>query len=111
MEARGKLAILRWWGKLVSMKHDRLCYQIYHYRRANMLANKKSWCKKVRELLYELELGPVWEARILVIYHGTKFSNCTLGKKRTKIGSTESLKRPSSVSIASLNRSSALRTI
>ena len=84
MEARGKLAILRWWGKLVSMKHDRLCYQIYHCRRANMLANKKSWCKKVRELLYELELGPVWESEDISDLSWNEVLKLHIGQKENK---------------------------
>src|SRR6185436_8225941 len=60
MEGRLHLAILRWWGKLVSMDRNRLCYKIYRYRREHIKAKHNSWCKAVRDLLIDLNLVHVW---------------------------------------------------
>jgi len=60
MEGRLHLAILRWWGKLVSMDRNRLCYKIYRYRREHIKAKHNSWCKAVRDLLIDLNLAHVW---------------------------------------------------
>jgi hypothetical protein len=60
LAARRDAAILRWWGKLVSMDQDRLCAIVYRYRRNN-LRGRYSWCKKVKSLLEDLNLGHIWE--------------------------------------------------
>ena len=60
MGGRVKLAILRWWGKLVRMDHDRLCYKIYRYRRSKIKENCSSWCRSVRDLLISLKLDHIW---------------------------------------------------
>ena len=59
MSGRFKLAVLRWWGKLVKMDRNRLCYKIYNYRR-NHLREKGCWCKIVRDLLIDLNIGDIW---------------------------------------------------
>ena len=59
MEGRRQLAILRWWGKIISMDKRRLCYKIYKYRRDH-LKNRPNWCNYVRNLLIGLNMGHIW---------------------------------------------------
>jgi len=61
MAGRFKLAILRWWSKLIVMDPNRLCHRVYRYRRNKIRENRNSWCKVVRNLLEQLHLEHVWE--------------------------------------------------
>jgi len=58
MAQRIKLAMLRWWGKLIKMGPDRLAYRIYKTRREQ--DSRSSWCKSVQRILNDLNVGHLW---------------------------------------------------
>lgn len=78
IESRIKLAILRWWGKIITMDKTRLCFKVYRFRRDHVKENRLSWCRFVRDLLIELNLGEVWISEDI----GNLKSWCTLVKQR-----------------------------
>jgi hypothetical protein len=60
MSARIQFAVLRWWGKLVSLPRDRIVYRVFRWRKDHIRHNRPSFCAFVRDLLTNLQLGDVW---------------------------------------------------
>ena len=60
VSGRRDFALLRWWGKVVSMDAGRLCHAVYQYRKENAKENRSGWCKRAKELLEELNLADIW---------------------------------------------------
>ena len=59
---RVKLAMLKWWGKMVLMNPNRLCSKVYRIRKNEIKDNRPSWCLTVRDILVDLGSGDVWES-------------------------------------------------
>jgi hypothetical protein len=66
LEARRKLARMRFWGKLVRMEEDRLVKRVYLVRRLRFRrggsTDSKNWCYQTMEILESLGLGHMWES-------------------------------------------------
>ena len=59
VSARIQFAVLRWWGKLVSLPRERLAYRVYRWRKEHIRQNRPSFCAYVRDLLTNLQLRDV----------------------------------------------------
>ena len=64
MEASIKLEILSWWARIIKMDKNRLCFKVYKFRR-DQVNVRPSWCRFVRDLLVDLNLGAHWDSEAI----------------------------------------------
>jgi len=64
MEASIKLEILSWWARIIKMDKNRLCFKVYKFRR-DQVNDRPSWCRFVRDLLVDLNLGAHWDSEAI----------------------------------------------
>jgi hypothetical protein len=78
-KARSRRILLRlkFWYKIISMKKNRLIYQVYRQRRAEFVRgekkDKKNWCYWTWKCLKDLHLEHIWESEKTEL--GSDFSN------------------------------------